>query len=101
MQNNVLSLLGLAKRSNRLVSGEFATEKSVKEKKAKLVIVAQDASDNTKKLFSNKCAFYEIPICFFSDKSSLGHAIGCEIRTSIGILDEGFANTIRTKLDET
>lgn len=97
-QDSVISLIGIAKRAGKVVSGEFSTEKAIKEKKAKLVIVAEDASDNTKKLFTNKTKFYDIPLFFYGDKDSLGHGIGCEIRTSIGILDEGLANAIIKKL---
>ena len=97
-QDSVISLIGIAKRAGKVVSGEFSTEKAIKEKKAKLVIVALDASDNTKKLFTNKTKFYDIPLFFYGDKDSLGHGIGCEIRTSIGILDEGLANAIIKKL---
>ena len=46
-------MLGLATRSRNLVSGEFMTEKSVKEGRAYLVIVSTEASDNTKKKFTN------------------------------------------------
>ena len=54
MKNDkVLQMLGLAARGRKIESGEFSTEKAVKEGKAGLVIVAKDASDNTKKLFRN------------------------------------------------
>ena len=46
-------MLGLATRSGNLVSGEFMTEKAVKGRKAFLVIVSREASDNTKKKFTN------------------------------------------------
>ncbi len=98
IQDSVISLIGIAKRAGKVVSGEFSTEKAIKEKKAKLVIVAEDASDNTKKLFTNKTNFYKVPLVFYGDKDSLGHGIGCEMRTSIGILDEGLANAIIKKL---
>lgn len=97
-QDSIISLIGIAKRAGKVVSGEFSTEKAIKEKKAKLVIVAKDASDNTKKLFTNKTNFYNIPLIIYGDKDSLGHGIGCEMRTSVGILDEGFANVIIEKL---
>ena len=54
--DKVLSLLGLAARGRNLVSGEFMTENTVKEGKASLVMVGTDASDNTKKMFTNMCA---------------------------------------------
>ena len=61
----VYSMLGLAMKAGKVVSGEFATDKSVKGNKAWLVIVSEDASDNTKKMFSNMCEFYEVPRYFF------------------------------------
>ena len=96
-QDSILSMLGLAKRAGKVVSGEFSTEKAVKEKKAKLVIIALNASDNTKKLFTNKCTFYNVPFFMHSDKDSLGHALGQEMRTSVAVLDEQFAKAIIEK----
>ena len=93
-EDKILSYLGLATRAHKLVSGEFMTEKAVKEGKAEIVIVADDASDNTKKMFTNMCSFYEVPIYFYGTKETLGHAIGKDIRASLAVLDEGFANSI-------
>ena len=76
MENKVLSMLGLATRARKLVSGEFSVEKAVKEGKAVLVLVAEDASNNTKKLFTNMCAYYQVPMYVISNKESLGHAMG-------------------------
>ena len=98
-QNKVESLLGLCTRSRNLVSGEFATEGAVKDGSAWLVIVATDASANTKKLFKDKCSFYEVPCFEYGTKESLGHAIGKEIRASIAVLDEGFAKSIMKHLE--
>lgn len=98
-QDNVLSMLGLCKRAGKVVSGEFSTEKAVKEKKAKLVIVATDASDNTKKLFRNKCTFYNVPFYMYSKKADLGHSLGQEMRTSVAVLDDNFANAVIQKLN--
>ncbi len=98
-QDSVLSMLGLAKRSNNIVSGEFATEKAIKTGKAFLVIIAADASENTKKKFRDKCAFYEVPIAVYSDKENLGHCLGYELRTSAAVTDEGFAKSLMKKLD--
>ena len=94
-QNNKLtSLIGIATNAGKTASGEFMTENAVKQNKAYLVIVAGDASDNTKKKFSNMCEFYHVPIYIFSEKESLGHAMGKEIRASLAILDEGFAKAM-------
>ena len=85
---------GLATKAGKTVSGEFSTEKSVKTGKGLLVIVAEDASENTKKKFRNMCSFYEVPIFFFSDKESLGRAMGKEYRACLAVQDENFAKAI-------
>ena len=85
--------------SARTVTALFCTEKEVKSGRAYLVIVADDASDNTKKKFQNMCDFYQVPIYFYKDKDTLGHAMGKEFRASLVILDEGFAKGIRKHID--
>ena len=94
MEKKVLSLLGLSAKSGNLVSGESSTEKAVKEHKAALVVVAEDASDNTKKSFSNMCAYYHVPMIVFADKETLGHAIGKQFRASVAVTQDGFAKAI-------
>ena len=88
--NRALSLLGLAMKAGQLVSGEFLTEKAVKSMKATLVIVAEDASDNTKKMFTNMCTYYDVPLYFWGKKEDLGAAIGREYRASLALTDAGF-----------
>lgn len=94
MYKQIYGMLGLAARARKLRSGEFSTEKSVKEGRARLVIVAEDASENTKKLFRNICAYRELPMVIFGTKDSLGHAIGVAFRASISVEDEGFASQL-------
>ena len=92
--NKVLSLLGLACRGHNLVSGEYQTENAVKTGDAMLVIVAEDASDNTKKLFTDKCSFYEVPVYMYGTKESLGRAIGKDLRSSLAVCDAGLADAV-------
>lgn len=96
----IFSLLGLAARGRRVVSGEFMTEKAVKSGSAFLVIVSSEASDNTKKMFGNMCAFYEVPVYFYGSKEDLGHAMGKEMRASLAVTDEGFAKSIAKYLTD-
>lgn len=92
-------MISLATKAGKTKSGEFMTEKEVKEGGAYLVIVAEDASDNTKKKFQNMCDFYKVPIYFYGDKDTLGHAMGKEFRASLAVTDAGFAKGIRKHLD--
>ncbi len=99
-QSKVLSLLGIAMKGRKLVSGEFQTLNAIKKGSAMLVIIAEDASDNTKKLFNDKSAFYEVPAVSFGTKESLGHAIGKELRSAVGVCDAGLADAIIKQLKE-
>lgn len=99
-ENKVLAYIGLATKAGKVASGEFSTEKAVKEKKARLVIVAMDASDNTKKMFTNMCTYYKVPIYFMADKETLGHAMGKQFRASLAVNDQGFANAMIKTFDK-
>ena len=99
--NRALQLLSLAQRAGKVASGEFKTEESVKSGQASLVIVADDASDNTKKKFTNMCDFYNVPIVFYSDKEEIGHFIGKEFRASVAVTDNGLAEKILSEVENT
>ena len=98
-KDKILSLIGLAVRARRCVSGEMMTENMVKSGRAHLVIAAADASDNTKKKFRDMCEFYRVPIYIYGDKNTLGHAMGKEFRESLAILDEGVAEGILKEIN--
>ena len=98
--NKVLSLLGLATKAGKVASGEFSTEKSVKTWKGFLVLVADDASQNTRKKFQNMCDFYEVPIYFIANKEELGRFCGKEFRASLAVQDENFAKAMLKELQK-
>jgi ribosomal protein L7Ae-like RNA K-turn-binding protein len=93
-------MIGIAAKSGKVASGEFATEKAVKTGKAWMVIVSEEASDNTIKKFSNMTDFYDVPLVRFGTKEELGHCIGKEFRASIAICEENLARAIEQKLTE-
>mgnify|MGYP000413137612 FL=1 len=96
----MLSLLGLATKAGKVASGEFSTEKSVKTGKGFLVLVADDASQNTRKKFQNMCDFYEVPIYFIANKEELGRFCGKEFRASLAVQDENFAKAMLKELQK-
>ena len=87
-------LLGLATRAGMLKSGEFAVEQSIKKNEAFLVIIAEDASDNTKKHFHDMCVYRGIQMMVTSDKQKLGRYTGKQERASVCVLDRGFAEKL-------
>ena len=98
-QNRVLSMLGLAARGRNVVSGELQTLNAIKDGSAMLVIVAEDASENTRKLFSDKCSFYEVPLRMYGSREALGRAIGKEMRSSLAVIDIGLAQSVMGYLE--
>lgn len=98
--NRILSSLSLAQKAGKTASGEFSAEKAIKEGRAFLVIVAGDASDNTKKKMKNMTEYYQVPLYFYSDKENLGRSIGKEYRSMVTVTDSGFATSIEKRLWE-
>lgn len=98
--DKVISMVGMATKAGKTVSGEFMTEKAVKEHSAYLVLVAEDASDNTKKMFHSMCMFYGVPCYEYGTKEMIGHGMGKGMRASLAVLDQGFCNAIVKKLIE-
>ena len=99
-QNRILSLLGIAMKGRNLVSGEFQTLEAIRKGSAMLVIIAEDASDNTRKLFTDKCSYYEVPTAYYGTRETLGKAIGKDFRSSLGVCDAGLADAIMKQLKE-
>lgn len=99
-KDKILGYLGLATRAGRAVSGEFSVEKSVRQNRAKLVIVSEEASENSRKNFHNLCTYYKIPLYFFGSKEELGAACGKELRVSVAVEDEGLARAAIRQLEQ-
>lgn len=88
------SLLGLCKKAGKLAGGEVAVENAIRQKTAALLILAGDASGNTKKKFKNSATYYKIPLIEVGEKVSLGSAVGEEFRAILAITDAGFAKKL-------
>ena len=92
-------MLSLAKKAGKVVSGEFSAEHSVKSGKAVLVIVTQDASDNTKKKFADMCSYRHIEYRIYSDKEALGRCLGVSERAVAAVEDGGFARAVLLQME--
>jgi len=88
-------MIGLAARAGKVSAGEFSAERSITAGKARLCILADDSSENTKKHFNDMCAWRSIPVLTgVAEKEQLGHMIGKKDRAVITIDNEGFSKTI-------
>lgn len=97
LNRDVLNLLGLAICSKNLVTGDNVL-KNIRNQKACLVIVSEDASANTKKQLLDKCSYYGIECIIKGDSYSISKAIGKNNRVAVAILDKNFADKIKEKI---
>ena len=70
MQNRMYGLIGLAMKAGKIKAGEFSVEKSIKQGKARVVLVAGDASVKTV-VFITRFHFFELEPRKSWEKSSV------------------------------
>lgn len=98
--NKLLSLLGLAQKAGKVKSGEFSTESEIKAGKARLVLLSEEASENTLKKFRDMCSYRGVPMHVLPvSKDELGRHIGKAMRTSCAVSDAGFAGAMLKLLE--
>ena len=97
--DRILSLLGICRKAGKLSSGEFGTETAVKGGRSFLVIVSEEASENTSKKFFHMCSYYHVNICRYGSKEDLGRCTGTQERAVLSINDEGLAGALQKLLD--
>ena len=97
----VLSLLGLALRGGNLAVGEEPVEAAARAKDARVLLLACDAADNTRRraehlALAGQCLWLQVPFA----KEELGRALG---RTSVAlaeVTDVGLAGAVVRRLAE-
>ena len=94
INKKILGLLGLATRAGKVSFGTQSVIEKIRKKKVKLVIIAEDASERTKKNFEELCASIEVDRKIFGNIKELSSAIGQTNKAIIGIEDENFAREI-------
>ena len=99
MTDKIYSFIGLARRANKLVSGDETCERALKSGKVSLVIVAEDASENTKKKFLDACKYRDVNIRIYGNKESLGKYTGKNVRSVIAIVEKNFSKRLLEMLD--
>jgi ribosomal protein L7Ae-like RNA K-turn-binding protein len=100
MKSKWYSLLGLANRAGKCVSGEELVLKEIRSQRAKLILLADDASANTSKKLIDKCTYYQVPYFTVPNRIELGNAIGKEQRVTVAVIDNGFAKKMKTLFDQ-
>lgn len=96
-----LHALGLCARARALILGTpMVCEAMRTAKKPRLVLVASDASENTRKRLNDKCAFYGVTqIALPLTSADLAHAVGkASGLAAVGLTDEHLCRLMRGAL---
>ena len=99
--DKVLSFLGLAKKAGRVETGEEPVGAAARARTARLILLAQDAADNTARRAKHfaetgRCPLVTIP----ADKATLGAALGRTQCAMAAVTEIGFAAAAARKLAE-
>lgn len=97
-EQQLLNLIGLARRAGKLISGEELVIKAVQNGKAKLVFVAKDSSQNLIKKINDKANYYEVEVSQIFSEDEISQSIG-QHRKVIAILDAGFSKKMESLMD--
>jgi len=100
MDKAIRTLLGFARRAGKVAAGTEATLAAVKSGRAKLVLVAEDSSENSRKEIINKTEHYRLPVLMVTTRKELGEAIGLSPRSAVAVLDQGFGKAIAEAQEE-
>ena len=99
--DKLLNLIGLAKKAGKQEVGEEPVGAAARSKHARLILIASDAADNTRRRAlhfgeAGECICLEIP----PTKADLGRALGRTSCALLALTDIGFAEAVAKKLAE-
>ena len=99
--DKLLNLIGLAKKAGKLEVGEEPVGAAARAKHARLILIASDAADNTRRRAKHfgdagECICLEIPAA----KGELGKGLGRTSCAMVALTDVGFAEAVAKKLAE-
>ncbi len=99
MKKNTLLVIGLAARARGIVIGTNQVLEAVRGKKAKLVLIAGDVSDNTYKTLSDKSLYYSVKAVQTDvTTEELGRAVGHSNTAAIAFTDYNFVKAYEKSL---
>ena len=100
MTNKVYGLIGIAAKAGKVTSGGNTCEIPIIKGKAKLVIIAGDSADNTKKRFHKIAVDNGVPVRVFGSCENLGKFCGKDRRSVLTVNDNGFALKLMALIDD-
>lgn len=99
MNDKIYRYLGLARRAGNLISGYNTCIHSINKKTVKLIIICEDAAENTKNKFIQMATSNNIKYIVWGLKDNLSHAVGMNNRSVFGMTDDKFAKVVALEIE--
>ena len=97
--NNVLTLIGFARKSGNIILGETLCVEGIKRGKISLMIIAEDLNESTKKKIIQLCESESVSYRVMMDKNELSKAVGKDNYGLFGISNKKFSRALIEKID--
>ncbi len=99
LSDRLKGYLGFAARSRNIQSGYNTALFLLGKRKARLVIIADDAAEGTKDKISGKAASAGVPCVIFGESGELSGITGAGHGMVFTVTDSNFAKTISEEID--
>ena len=86
--------LGLARRAGKIIPGYRTCLGALGRGRIRMILVAEDASDNTKDKFESLCSRYDVPYVSYGSTDDLSAAAGMDGISVYGITDRNIADVM-------
>lgn len=87
-------------KAGKLAYGSDMVEEKIKYKQVSLLIIAEDASDNTKEKFRRIAKQNSLDLYFCSTIDELSYKVGKDNKAIFGVMDSNFAEKIKILFEE-
>lgn len=99
-KKKMLSYMGFAAKARKIVNGYNTCVFTMEKRKVKLLIIAADLAENSKKKMISAAKKYNVEYRIFGDSDEMSRMTGTVGKGIFGITDENFANVISKEIDQ-
>ena len=99
LSDKLAGYLGFAARSRKIQSGYNTALFLLGKRKAKLIIISDDAAEGTKNKVSGKAKSAEVPCVIFGESEELSKVTGAGAGMIFTVTDKCFAKIISEEID--
>ena len=98
-KKKMLSYMGFAAKARKIVNGYNTCVFTMEKRKVKLLIIAADLAENSKKKMISAAKKFNVEYRIFGDSDEMSRMTGTSGKGIFGITDENFANVISKEID--